>query len=64
MKRPDMTNATEQVMDYARRAGVAVDVYQEKDGVSVILTIDGHDLRFFGWNVEAMCAQIDAAAEG
>ena len=62
MKRPDMTNATAQVMDYARRAGVAIDV-AEDDG-DVILTIDGHDLRFFGWNVEAMCERIDAAAEG
>lgn len=60
MKRTDMTNATEQVMDYARRAGVAIDV-AEDDG-DVVLTIDGSEERYMGWDVEAMCARIDAAA--
>ncbi len=57
-----MDQATDQVMDYARRAGVAVDVYED-DG-DVILTIDGADERYMDWDVEAMCARIDAAAEG
>ena len=51
----------DQVLDYARRAGVAVNV-AEDDG-DVVLTIDGREERYFGWDVEAMCARIDAAAE-
>jgi len=51
----------DQVLDYARRAGVAVEV-SEDDG-DVLLTIDDTEERFFGWDVEAMCERIDAAAE-
>ena len=51
----------DQVLDYARRADVAVEV-AEDDG-DVVLTIGDCVERYFGWDVEAMCARIDAAAE-